>query len=273
MGCFKVNSCEEMVAAYARIAPMLTPEFDPIFAQGSDMIAEQYLDGVEFDCDLMFCAGECQYSSISENWPTAEPYFCETGLHCPSLYPAERQAELVELCAATVAGLGFRSGAFHVECKYTSRGPRIIEVNARMGGTVVRDMNKAVWGVDFVDEHLFCAIGLPIRPTKAAAPLCGVSNIILFAPADGVLAPGCEGMLEQFRSDPRITFVHCDAEAGKACVTAKAGFPTVIGELALRSADVARAIEEIKELAPKVRVLYEPPAGHPTDRALVDITL
>jgi carnosine synthase len=34
--------------------------------------------------------------------------------------------------------LGFTMGVFHVECKYTSRGARLIEVNARMGGGPVR---------------------------------------------------------------------------------------------------------------------------------------
>jgi carnosine synthase len=34
--------------------------------------------------------------------------------------------------------LGFKLGVFHVELKATSRGPRLIEVNARMGGGGVR---------------------------------------------------------------------------------------------------------------------------------------
>lgn len=34
--------------------------------------------------------------------------------------------------------LGFKVGVFHVELKATSRGPRLIEVNARMGGGGVR---------------------------------------------------------------------------------------------------------------------------------------
>lgn len=46
------------------------------------------------------------------------------------------------LCAAAVPvllqALDFRLGVFHVECKYTSRGARLIEVNARMGGGPVR---------------------------------------------------------------------------------------------------------------------------------------
>ena len=48
---------------------------------------------------------------------------------------------------------------FHVECKYTSRGPRLIEVNCRMGGGPVRDINLMVWGVDLVEEHLMATAG------------------------------------------------------------------------------------------------------------------
>ena len=50
-------------------------------------------------------------------------------------------------------------GVFHVELKYTSRGPRLIEVNCRMGGGPVRDVNLLVWGVDLVEEHLLTSAG------------------------------------------------------------------------------------------------------------------
>ena len=43
-------------------------------------------------------------------------------------------AELEALCVNTLKCLGFSTGVFHVEAKYTSRGPRLIEVNSRMGG-------------------------------------------------------------------------------------------------------------------------------------------
>ena len=55
-------------------------------------------------------------------------------------------------------------GVFHVELKYTSRGPRLIEVNCRMGGGPVRLTNLLVWGVDLVEEHLLTTAGIPSRP-------------------------------------------------------------------------------------------------------------
>jgi carnosine synthase len=45
---------------------------------------------------------------------------------------------LLLLLWTAMQALGFNMGVFHVECKYTSRGARLIEVNARMGGGPVR---------------------------------------------------------------------------------------------------------------------------------------
>ena len=46
-----------------------------------------------------------------------------------------------------------------MECKYTSRGARLIEVNCRMGGGPVHTMNRLVWGVDLAEEQLLCTAG------------------------------------------------------------------------------------------------------------------
>lgn len=47
----------------------------------------QYLDGPEVDCDLVFSEGVCVFGAITDNWPTVEPYFNETGSNCPSILP------------------------------------------------------------------------------------------------------------------------------------------------------------------------------------------
>ena len=57
-----------------------------------------------------------------------------------------------------------------MELKYTSRGPRLIEVNCRMGGGPVRDTNLRVWGVDLVEEHFLTSLGIPTKPLALSAP-------------------------------------------------------------------------------------------------------
>ncbi len=90
---------------------------------------ETYLDGPEVDVDVVFNQGACVYGAITDNWPTIEPYFNETGSNCPSILPMKNQRELCELAVNTVAALGFQAGVFHVEGKATSHGPHIIEVS------------------------------------------------------------------------------------------------------------------------------------------------
>ena len=78
-------------------------------------------------------------------------------------------------------------GVFHVECKYTSRGARLIEVNCRMGGGPVRNINLLVWGVDLVEEHLLTTAGIPSRPPVAPKPLMHIAEFSSNAKKTGVI--------------------------------------------------------------------------------------
>jgi hypothetical protein len=69
---------------------------------------EEYLDGPEVDVDVIFSEGEAVYGAITDNWPTVEPYFNETGSNCPSVLPAAQQRELMDLAVASVHALGFQ---------------------------------------------------------------------------------------------------------------------------------------------------------------------
>lgn len=55
-------------------------------------------------------------------------YFNETGSNCPSELPHDQQKALCDLSVAAAKCLGFQMGALHVECKFTSTGPQLIEV-------------------------------------------------------------------------------------------------------------------------------------------------
>merc|ERR1712050_557785 len=100
----------------------------------------------------------------------------ETWAVTPSLLSREEQVELQKLAVGSVKALGFKDGVFHVECKYTSRGPQLIEVNARMGGGPVHATNLKVWNVDLVDETLLAAAGIPSRPDVPRLPLECIAN-------------------------------------------------------------------------------------------------
>jgi carnosine synthase len=188
VGTVRVDSFESLPDIYWIVRKELESPQIIDFRAGNDLLLEEYLDGVEFDIDLVLEDGECIFSSVSQNWPTAEPSFQETGLHCPPDHRAKAVGRLVELAVKTVQAFGFARGVLHVEGKCTARGPRIVEVNARPGGGRIHQIVNAVWGVDLVEAQLDSVLGLPQRLTPSRKPRCAIVNVLVYAPATGRLA-------------------------------------------------------------------------------------
>ncbi len=72
------------------------------------LMLEEYLDGPEVDVDLIFSEGQAVYGAITDNWPTVEPYFNETGSNCPSILPTKQQQELMQMAVQSTQCLGFK---------------------------------------------------------------------------------------------------------------------------------------------------------------------
>ncbi|KAJ8909103.1 hypothetical protein NDN08_005799 [Rhodosorus marinus] len=188
-GVFRVNSAEETVSMYDSIMDSFAKDYErsDLWRQGTEMLLEEYYDGEEFDIDIILSNGEVVYNKVSDNWSCAEPWFQEQGTNCPSVYPMDRQEEIMKIAADTTLALGFLWGVFHVEVKYTSRGPRLIEVNARMGGVSVRQANLYAWGVDLVEEHIMSALKIPLSPVIPNEPLANFAQFAINTPYTGTV--------------------------------------------------------------------------------------
>lgn len=250
-GVVRVDDFESLPGLYKLVRAIVTPEQDAIFRAGSDLLLEQYLDGVEFDVDLVLQDGECVFSSVSQNWPTAEPSFQETGLHLPPDHKEKAVRELVDLSVRTVQSFGFRRGVLHVEGKCTSHGPRVIEVNARMGGARIHQMVEAVWGVDLIEAQLRSCLDLPQTLKPSRKPQCAVVNAIVHAPATGRLVelPFADVPPEGGMGVELDVF----GEIGQEVAGPDSTFATVLAELTLSGKNLRRA----RSLA--AQVLAEPP--------------
>lgn len=75
------------------------------------IMMEEYLDGPEVDVDLVFSRKQAVFGAITDNWPTVEPYFNETGSNCPSLLSRKEQMELMSLGIQSVQCMEFDAGA------------------------------------------------------------------------------------------------------------------------------------------------------------------
>jgi len=193
------------------------------------VLLEQYLDGEEVDIDIVVSEGQWRYAAVTDNGPTVEPYFNETWGVCPSLLPLQKQRELKDFAIRSIAALGFDSGVFHTECKYTSTGPQLIEVNARMGGGPVHEHNLRTWGVDLVEETLFLALGIPARPPVPQAPFEAVAYYLVPAKSSGALEALPD--FEALRRQPGVVWARPLAKPGDRIVGPAEGLPTWVADI------------------------------------------
>lgn len=113
--------------------------------------------------------GEHQHIVTLGKFPLVEP-FRETGDFFPSTLDAAVDRQVRDLVAAALDALGVRDGITHTEVKFTAAGPRIIEVNGRLGGGTA-DIVRKTAATDPVAMGLSVALGrrpVPDGPTPGA---------------------------------------------------------------------------------------------------------
>ncbi|MFF8785526.1 acetyl-CoA carboxylase biotin carboxylase subunit family protein [Streptomyces sp. NPDC015125] len=131
------------------------------------LVVEEYLVGqpngrfgdyVSVEC--LVIDGAVDVLMISGKFPQLPP-FRETGQFWPANLTDSQADQVRSLAIAAVGAVGIRSGFAHVEVKLTRSGPRIIEVNGRLGGLQAELAQRAA-GLDLVELGGRVAAGRPV---------------------------------------------------------------------------------------------------------------
>jgi biotin carboxylase len=77
--------------------------------------------------------GRVSHVALTGRFPLAEP-FRETGNFIPALLADDLVPEVLQVAGAALDALGIRDAVTHTEIKLTPEGPKVIEVNGRLGG-------------------------------------------------------------------------------------------------------------------------------------------
>jgi carnosine synthase len=210
---------------------------------GLDMILEEYLDGREFDVDLLLSDGALVYGSVTDN-QTAPDWPCvQIGANMPSTLLLEDNEDwLIGTAARWTRRLGYTDGAFHVELKMRADGtPVLLEINARIGGASQYELNADVWGVDLVEEILLCSVGIPIRPLKASVPRRWYAARYLLAPRSGTVTSDTFLDALRFDGDVRELVREPWVRAGETVNGPGTGPPDWLGEVTVGAPSLAAA--------------------------------
>jgi biotin carboxylase len=258
IGTERVNSLEEAVSAYERISRLVNPETDPIFAHDSDLLLMQYLKGEEYDVDLVVRGGEVLFSSLTDNKPTREPSFLATGSRLPSTLSKSNQKMAIAHAVKSALALGLTDGVLHMEGKVTAEGPRLIEANARMGGSYVHDWIEQVWGVDLAEEGLMAAAGVQGKPYMPSQPLIHLDGDFLNSDKAGVITK--LELPDEARKMPGFVRFRAVKKVGDVLRLEDNGGYARVAMLEVGGADAAEARRNREAIAKLIRFEVAPPA-------------
>lgn len=125
---------------------------------------------------------------VTGKFPLTEP-FRETGLIHPCTLAPDDLRDALDVAEAALRAVGAADGTFQVEMKLTADGPRVIEVNGRMGG-FVGDVIQRSNGAWLLRAALQAAAGLPLDaglPAVAEPPVAYTYFVLPPVAATGVV--------------------------------------------------------------------------------------
>jgi biotin carboxylase len=155
---FRVHGADELAGLYAT-ARLLLDHDAPRRGTATFLLEELLIGrapagrdrwGDFVSIESVVVGGEVEHLTVTDKFPLAEP-FRETGHIMPSTLDQGTQGQLAEVARVAIGALGLTDGACHTEIKLTADGPRVIEVNARLGGGLAEVWRLATGGDSFCD--------------------------------------------------------------------------------------------------------------------------
>lgn len=244
IGVVRADAPAEIAGAYAAAAAGASSR--PGAAQA--VLVEEYIDGPEISVDCAVDGGEPQIMAVARKQTGLEPYFEETGHTVDAADPLLHDPVLREMLRRIHQALSFTRGITHSEFRLTAGGPRLVEVNARLGGDFIPYLGWLASGVDQARAAADLAAGR--KPDVAPACRRAAGIRFLYPPAD------CTVRSAAASSQPPPAAVH------RALVTAAPGQELLLpprGYLSRYAYVIALAdtLAEVEETLGKAELLVE----------------
>ncbi|MGW1290320.1 ATP-grasp domain-containing protein, partial [Streptomyces sp. NPDC002586] len=205
--------------------------------EGQGVLVEEYLDGPEVSVETVTHRGVTSAVAVTRKTLDFAPYFMATG-HIvtagdPLLY------DLAPIAGAALEAVGITHGVSHVDIRLTEDGPKVIEVNARLGDDLIGELVRLATGVSLPLASAALASGTVPDLRRAQQRSAAIGMI--YPPAEGLithreLLPGNDQHLEHFQWLCDIGDVATLTPSSVTPNNIRCGFAVVSGD----SADDAR---------------------------------
>ncbi|MGW1130829.1 ATP-grasp domain-containing protein [Streptomyces griseoluteus] len=165
-GVVKVEAAH-LLAGRFRLARAATAPGAVEVAPG-DVLVEEYLDGPEISVDAAWYEGRMSLAFVARKDCGYPPYFEEVGHLVDGRDPLMDDPRVRDVVAGAHRAVGFTTGWTHTELRLTAAGPKVVEINARIGGDRIPDIGRLALGVDaaLVAAGVACGDQPDVRPDR-----------------------------------------------------------------------------------------------------------
>lgn len=142
----RADSDDDVAAAYTAASEKTLPEVLERHEDG--VLVEEYLDGEEISIDSACYDGRIEPLVVAHKLMGFPPNFEEMGHTVSADDPLLDAADVRAVVIGAHRAVGFDTGATHLELRLTSRGPRVVELNARLAGGLIPYLGRLAGGAD-----------------------------------------------------------------------------------------------------------------------------
>lgn len=150
------------------------------------VLVEEYVTGPEISIDSIVVDGRVNPVALARKQLDLPPTFEETGHVVSATDRLLARPDVREVVEQAHAALGLTAGATHLELRLSRGGPKVIEMNARLGGDLIPYLVQLATGVDLPVAAASVAAGLP--PDLTATRRCTAAVRFLYPEHDTVFA-------------------------------------------------------------------------------------
>ena len=135
-------------------------KYSSLHGRNGGVIIEEYLEGSEVSVEIIVVDGTVHILQITDKLTTGAPHFVEMGHSQPSQLEDENIDAIRDLAVRAVRAVGINNGPAHVEIMLTKKGPRMIELGARMGGDcITTHLVPLSTGIDMIKATIDICLG------------------------------------------------------------------------------------------------------------------
>lgn len=173
LGVIRVENAQEIRDNFAFTASAEGPE-PVVFDTDQPILVEELVTGEEISVDSVIQDGVVRPLYIGRKVVGYPPYAEEIGHFVDAADPLLTDPVLGGVLQDTHTALNFTDGITHAEFMLTADGPKVIEVNGRLGGDMIPYLGVLTSGIDPGIVAASAACGIPADLTPSRKRVAGI---------------------------------------------------------------------------------------------------